>query len=154
MANSLPNSFKPVVDVATIAVFDEKIINIFLSRDEAENKYPEGTLVELKPAFLFTEIIRKRQKHIIIPGGNGSLVDNKEKIENMSIRLRLHLDENGLTQKNFERDSGVSAVTIGKCLKGEIKKPQTKTIEAFAQALGITSIELTSRPKVLETNLT
>ena len=72
MANSLPNSFKPVVDVATIAVFDEKIINIFLSRDEAENKYPEGTLVELKPAFLFTEIIRKREKHIIITPGKGA----------------------------------------------------------------------------------
>ena len=145
----LPENLIPSGHMVTIArIHDGKILDIFLDRDEAETKYPESTSVELQPAVVFTEIRRKQETHIIIPGGNGSSIDNNEKVKNMSTRLQLHLKENKLSQKNFERDSGVSMVTIGKYLRGEIKNPRAKIIEAFAQALNMTPIQLTSLPKV------
>ena len=145
----LPKNLMPLGNMVTIArTHDGKILDIFLDRNEAEIKYPESTSVELQPAVMFTEIRREQETHIIIPGGNSSSIDNNEKAKNMSARLQLYLDENNLSKKNFERDSGVSIVTIGKYLKCEIKNPQRKTIEAFAQALSITPIQLTSLPKV------
>ena len=145
----LPKNLMPLGNMVTIArTYDGKILDIFLDRNEAEIKYPESTSVELQPAVMFTEIRREQETHIRIPGGNGPSIDNNEKVKNMSARLRFHLDENNLSQKNFERDSGVSIVTIGKYLRCEIKNPQRKTMEAFAEALSITPIQLTSLPKV------
>ncbi|MBU2774486.1 helix-turn-helix transcriptional regulator [Acidithiobacillus ferrooxidans] len=79
--------------------------------------------------------------------GGDSLSNNRSMEEKplIATNLRYLMDLEGLSQKQLEREAGVTQATISRILKGEVKAPESSTLLPLAERFKISVEDLLRR---------
>ena len=122
-----------ILDMAEIVVDPES--------DEEERGHALDTMLEaLLPGYC-ADVLETHQSMLLSPEGVRAREELDREEATFAETLRRHMEEKGVTQEQLANSAGISQPAISNMLNRKCR-PQRRTIEKFAEALGVSALEL------------